>query len=64
MELKEAIKILKEKQDALNSHIKNYEESDCLTNVYYHLVEEKEAIDTVLQVLENKDVTNKYINMI
>ena len=52
-ELEEAIQELQEKIKALNTHIKNYEKSDCKTNIYLQLVKEKNAIKTVLQALEN-----------
>ena len=50
--MEEDIKILEERVTTLKRHIKNYEESDCKTNVYQQLVKECNAIENVLQELK------------
>lgn len=52
-DLEEAIKILNDKKDALNRHIKNYHEQDCETLLCKYLIEEKQAIKIVLNYIEN-----------
>lgn len=46
------IKILEERVITLKRHIKNYEESNCKTNVYQQLVKEHDAIVNVLHDLK------------
>ncbi len=55
MKLEEAVELLQEQIEMLDRHIKNYEESNCKTNIYLQLVKEKQAIETVLQELKIKD---------
>lgn len=66
MNKEKAIKILKDKTEALNKHIKNYEESDCIgSDVYRAIKEEKEALETAIQYIENsipKEVIENKIN--
>lgn len=46
--MEEDIKILEERVTTLKRHIKNYEESDCKTNVYQQLVKECNATENLL----------------
>lgn len=48
------IEVLEERVTTLKRHIKNYEESDCRTNVYQQLVKECNAIENLLT--RNKDL--------
>ena len=48
------IEVLEERAITLKRHIKYYEESDCLTDVYQQLVEECNAIENLLK--RNKDL--------
>lgn len=50
--MEEDIKILEERVTMLKRHIKNYEESDCKTNVYQQLVKECDATVNVLHELK------------
>ena len=43
------IEVLEERVTTLKRHIKNYEESDCRTNVYQQLVKECNAIENLLK---------------
>ncbi len=68
-ELEEAKKELQEKIRYLDRHINNYEKSNYKTNIYYELVKEKDALETVLQALKkytNKEkmLNSKYIDNI
>lgn len=45
----EDIKILDDRVTTLKRHIKNYEESDCKTNVYQQLVKECNATENLLE---------------
>jgi DNA repair exonuclease SbcCD ATPase subunit len=47
--MEEDIKILEERITMLKRHIKYYEESDCLTDVYQQLVKECRAIENLLK---------------
>lgn len=46
--MEEDLKILEERVTTLKRHIKNYEESDCKTNVYQQLVKECRALENLL----------------
>lgn len=59
MELEEAKKELQEKIRYLYRHINNYEKSNCKTNIYCELVKEKNALETVLQALDNSITKEK-----
>lgn len=56
MEMEEDIKILEERVTMLKRHIKNYEESDCKTNVYQQLIKECDATVNVLHELKYNKV--------
>ena len=43
------IEVLEERVTTLKRHIKNYEENDCLTDVYQQLVKECRAIENLLK---------------
>jgi hypothetical protein len=74
--MEEDIKIIEDRVTTLKRHIKNYEESDCKTNVYQQLVKECKAIENllkrykeleeknieILQELLTERVTNKVIS--
>ena len=45
--------ILEERVTTLKRHIKNYEESNCKTNIYQQLVKECKAIENILEENEN-----------
>lgn len=49
MKLEEAIKIQEERLKSLNSHIKNYEASNCKTSNYQNLCIERDSIICILQ---------------
>lgn len=51
--MEEDIKILEERVIMLKRHIKNYEESDCKTNVYQQLIKECQAIETLIKEYKN-----------
>lgn len=51
-DMEEDIKILEERVITLKRHIKNYEESNCKTDVYQQLVKECDAIVNVLHDLK------------
>ena len=54
-ELEEAKKNLKDRYEANRRHIQNYEESECITSNCQVLINKNQAIQTVLQALEDKD---------
>ena len=61
----EDMKILEERVTTLKRHIKNYEESDCKTNVYQQLVKECRALENLLTRYkqleeENKELVRQY----
>lgn len=45
------IEIVEEKIKGLNIHIKNYEKIDCKTSIYQKIVEEKQALENILNEL-------------
>ena len=47
--MEEDIKILEERITMLKRHIKYYEESDCKTDIYYQLVKECKALETLIK---------------
>ena len=64
MELKEAIKVQEERLESLNSHIKNYEESDCKTSNYQNLCTERDSTICILQYLKDSIDKEKQIETI
>ena len=57
--MEEDIKILEEKVITLKRHIKNYEESDCKTNIYQQLIKECQAIENLIKGYRELEERNK-----
>ena len=53
------IEVLEERVTTLKRHIKNYEESDCRTNVYQQLVKECNAIENLLNRIKDLEEINE-----
>ncbi len=55
-ELEESILLLRERSNEIERHIISYEKSNCETSFSIHLRKEKNAIETVVQALENYQI--------
>lgn len=59
--MEEDIKILEERVTTLKRHIKNYEESDCKTNIYQQLVKECNALENLIKRYKELEEENKLL---
>lgn len=57
--MEEDIKIIEEKIRYLNQHLNSYEKKDCKTAVYQELKKEKEALESVLNRLQENEAVIK-----
>lgn len=53
-EEEKAIEYLEDKIKYLETHIKNYEKSDCKTTIYHNLIKEKESLEIILNLIKSQ----------
>lgn len=59
--MEEDIKILEERVITLKRHIKNYEESNCKTNIYQQLIKECQALENLIKGYRELEKENMYL---